>query len=244
MAASYNYVSTPKIPMKDFSPFEQSIGISFASKKLLEQAFIHRSYINENPRSGLEHNERLEFLGDAVVEIVVTDFLYKEYPTRTEGELTAYRSALVNAVVIGEVARELAMNDYLLLSKGESKDTGRARHTILANTYESFVGALYLDQGYDIAHAFITKTLLPRLTDILAKKTWRDPKSRVQEEAQERLGVTPAYKVMAETGPDHDKYFNVGIFFGDKKIAEGKGKSKQEAQTAAAVAALTLKGWE
>lgn len=230
--------------MKDFSSFEAAIGITFTNKKLLEQAFIHRSYINENPRSGLEHNERLEFLGDAVVEIVVTDHLFREYPTRTEGELTAYRSALVNAVIIGEVARSLTMNDYLLLSKGESKDTGRARHTILANTYESFVGAVYLDQGYEIAHAFVMRTLLPRLQDILTKKTWRDPKSRVQEEAQERLGVTPSYKVMAETGPDHDKYFNIGIFFGDKKIAEGKGKSKQEAQTAAAVAALTLKGWD
>lgn len=230
--------------MKDFSPFEQSIGITFTNKKLLEQAFLHRSYINENPRSGLEHNERLEFLGDAVVEIIVTDFLYRNYPQSTEGELTAYRSALVNAVVIGDVARNLQMNDYLLLSKGESKDTGRARHTILANTYESFVGALYLDQGYEVSLHFVTTTLLPRLSEILAKKSWRDPKSRVQEEAQERVGVTPSYQVLGETGPDHDKYFNVGIFFGDKKIAEGKGKSKQEAQTAAAVAALTVKGWE
>lgn len=229
--------------MKDFTPFEHAIGISFTNKKLLEQAFTHRSFINENPRSGLEHNERLEFLGDAVVEIIITDYLYRTYPQRTEGELTAYRSALVNAVVIGEVARSIAMNDYLLLSKGESKDTGRARHTILANTYESFVGALYLDQGYDVSQDFVSKTLLPRLSDILSKKTWRDPKSQVQEEAQERLGVTPAYQVMSETGPDHDKYFNVGIFFGEKKIAEGKGKSKQEAQTAAAVAALAAKGW-
>jgi ribonuclease-3 len=126
---------------KDFTPFEQSIGITFANKDILKHAFIHRSYINENPKSGLEHNERLEFLGDAVIELVVTDYLFRNYPTNHEGDLTAYRSALVNAVIMGEVARDLGMNDYLLLSKGESKDTGRARQTILANTYESFVGA-------------------------------------------------------------------------------------------------------
>jgi ribonuclease-3 len=153
--------------MKDFTPFEHSIGISFTNKDILKHAFIHRSYINENPKSGLEHNERLEFLGDAVIELVVTDYLYKTYPTNHEGDLTAYRSALVNAVIMGEVARDLSMNEYLLLSKGEQKDTGRARQTILANTYESFVGALYLDQGYDACDAFVKKTLLTRLNDII-----------------------------------------------------------------------------
>lgn len=229
--------------MKDFSPFEQAIGITFSDKKLLQHAFIHRSYINENPRSGLEHNERLEFLGDAVLELVTTDYLFRTYPSSPEGELTAYRSALVNAVVISEVAAGLGMNDYLLLSKGEAKDTGRARATILANTYESFVGALYLDQGYEPCRVFITSTLLPRLDEIIAKKAWKDAKSWVQEEAQERLGVTPSYRVVAENGPDHDKHFTIGIFFGEKKIAEGKGRSKQEGEQKAAMAALEAKGW-
>ncbi|MBP6904743.1 MAG: ribonuclease III [Candidatus Pacebacteria bacterium] len=229
--------------MKDFSTFEQAIGVTFKDKTILTQAFIHRSYINENPRSGLEHNERLEFLGDAVIELVVTDYLYRNHPTQHEGDLTAYRSALVNAVIMGEVASSLNMNDYLLLSKGEQKDTGRARQTILANTYESFVGALYLDQGYASCDVFVTKTLLTRLDDIIKTKSWKDAKSQIQEEAQERLGVTPSYKVIGEVGPDHDKHFTIGVFFGDKKIAEGKGKSKQEGEQQAALAALEAKGW-
>lgn len=229
--------------MKDFSTFEQTIGISFRSKEILQQAFTHWSYINENPRSGLVHNERLEFLGDAVLELVVTDYLFTTYPEHAEGDLTAYRSALVNAVVAAEVAQDLGMNEYLLLSKGESKDTGRARQTILANAYESFIGALYIDQGYAVCNTFITKTLIPKLKDIISKKTWRDAKSHIQEEAQERLGVTPRYEVIGQLGPDHDKFFTVGVFFGDKKIAEGKGRSKQEAQQSAAQAALELKGW-
>lgn len=229
--------------MKDFSTFEQAIGVTFKDKTILTQAFIHRSYINENPRSGLEHNERLEFLGDAVIELVVTDYLYRNYPTQHEGDLTAYRSALVNAVIMGEVASSLNMNDYLLLSKGEQKDTGRARQTILANAYESFVGALYLDQGYTACNTFVTNTLLSRLDDIIKNKSWKDAKSQIQEEAQERLGVTPSYKVIGEVGPDHDKHFTIGVFFGDKKIAEGKGKSKQEGEQQAALAALEAKGW-
>ena len=230
--------------MKDFSAFEQSIGVTFTDKAILKQAFIHRSYINENPRSGLEHNERLEFLGDAVIELVVTDYLYRTYPSHHEGDLTAYRSALVNAVIMGEVATTLHMNDYLLLSKGEQKDIGRARQTILANTYEAFVGALYLDQGYAPCDVFVAQTLLARLDDIIKTKSWKDAKSTVQEEAQERLGVTPSYKVIGEVGPDHDKHFTIGVFFGDKKIAEGKGKSKQEGEQQAALAALEAKGWQ
>lgn len=229
--------------MKDFTQFERAIGITFVNKTILTQAFIHRSYINENPRSGLEHNERLEFLGDAVIELVVTDYLYRNYPTQHEGDLTAYRSALVNAVIMGEVATALNMNDYLLLSKGEQKDTGRARQTILANTYESFVGALYLDQGYDACDGFVKTSLLSRLEEIIKTKSWKDAKSQIQEEAQERVGVTPAYKVIAEVGPDHDKHFTIGIFFGEKKIAEGKGRSKQEGEQKAALAALEAKGW-
>lgn len=229
--------------MKDFHLFEQNIGISFKDKFVLQQAFTHRSYINENPKSGLVHNERLEFLGDAVLELVVTDYLFSTYKEHAEGDLTAYRSALVNAVVAAEVATTLGMNEYLLLSKGESKDVGRARQTILANAYESFIGALYIDQGYKVCDDFIKKTLIPKLKDIINKKLWKDPKSHIQEEAQDRLGVTPSYEVIGQLGPDHDKFFTVGVFFGDKKIAEGKGRSKQEAQQAAAQAAIDKKGW-
>lgn len=229
--------------MKDLAQFEKSIKINFKDKDLLKQAFIHRSYINENPKLNLSHNERLEFLGDAVLELIVTDFLYKKYPNYTEGELTAVRSALVNAIIISEVASLVGMNDYLLLSKGEAKDMGKARQYILANTYEAYVGAVYLDRGYDTVRDFITSSLLPRTEEIVAKKLWRDSKSLVQEKAQEIIGTTPAYKVLHETGPDHDKYFTVGIFFGGVLIAEGKGKSKQEAEQKAAESALKAKNW-
>lgn len=229
--------------MIDFSLFEKKTNIVFNDKKLLEQAFIHRSYINENSGGRLSHNERLEFLGDAVLELIVTDYLYNKYPDCDEGELTAYRSALVNAIIIGEIALSLGMNDYLLLSKGEAKDIGKARSYILANTYEAYVGAVYLDQGYDVALKFISDTLFGKIDTIVAKKLWRDSKSLVQEKAQEYFSVTPSYKVIHEAGPDHDKNFTVGIFFGEEKIAEGKGHSKQEAEQSAARAALEAKEW-
>mgnify|MGYP003435105125 FL=1 len=229
--------------MVDFSIFEKKIGVSFKDKNLLMQAFIHRSYINENPNTGMTHNERLEFLGDAVLELVVTDYLYKKYNTYTEGELTALRSALVNAIIISEIASKIGMNEYLLLSRGESKDTGKARQYILANTYEAFVGALYMDSGYEIAEKFITETLLPYTEEIVTKKLWRDAKSLVQEKSQEFFSLTPAYKVLSESGPDHDKHFTVGILFGGDLIAEGKGKSKQEAEQSAAQSALKVKNW-
>jgi ribonuclease-3 len=229
--------------MIDFAEFEKKTKIVFKSKDLLKQAFIHRSYINENPSIGLSHNERLEYLGDAVLELVVTDFLYRKFPEHTEGELTAFRSALVNAVIISEVATDLGMNEFLLLSKGEAKDKGKARQYILANTFEAYVGAVYIDQGYEIANKFITKVLLPHTEEIVKKKLWRDAKSLVQEKAQEFVGVTPAYKVLSESGPDHDKHFTIGIYFGGDLISEGKGKSKQEAEQKAAEAALKLKNW-
>ncbi len=229
--------------MADFKKFEKEIGITFNNKDILTQAFTHRSYLNENSKLGIGHNERLEFLGDAVLELVVTDFLYKNYPNSAEGELTAYRSALVNATIIGEVAMELSMGEYLLLSKGETRDIGKARTYILANTYEAFVGALYQDQGYEISKDFIEKTLLPRVDEIVKKKLWRDSKSLVQEKSQEHLSITPSYKVINESGPDHDKHFTVGIFFGEDRIAEGKGHSKQEAEQAAARMALEKKKW-
>ena len=209
----------------------------------MKQAFIHRSYINENPLSSLAHNERLEFLGDAVLELIVTDFLYKKYPQHTEGELTALRSALVNAIIISEIASAAGMNDYLLLSKGEAKDNGKARQYILANTYEALVGAIYLDQGYGTTERFVAQTLLPETEEIVNKKLWRDAKSLVQEKAQEFVSATPAYKVLSESGPDHDKHFTVGIYFKADLVAEGKGKSKQEAEQSAALAALKAKNW-
>lgn len=229
--------------MIQFSNFEKNTKIIFKDKNLLKQAFIHRSYINENASSSLSHNERLEFLGDAVLELIVTDFLFKKYPNFSEGELTAIRSALVNAIIISEVALEIGMNDYLLLSRGEAKDNGKARQYILANTYEAYIGAVYIDQGYQIADKFINNTLLPHTEEIVAKKLWRDSKSLIQEKAQEFVGVTPLYKILNESGPDHDKHFNVGIFFGTLLVASGKGKSKQEAEQKAAESALKLKNW-
>ena len=229
--------------MIQFSDFEKKIKVVFKNKDLLKQSFTHRSYINENGSTSLSHNERLEFLGDAVLELIVTDFLYKKYPNYTEGELTALRSALVNAIIISEIAGEIGMNDYLLLSKGEAKDYGKARMYILANTYEALVGAMYLDQGYDVTNKFIAKTLLPKTDEIVNKKLWRDAKSLVQEKAQEFVSMTPAYKVLQQSGPDHDKHFTVGIYFGKDLIAEGKGGSKQEAEQSAALAALKIKNW-
>lgn len=227
----------------NFQNFEKKTKIVFKDKDLQKQSFTHRSYINENSNVSSSHNERLEFLGDAVLELLVTDFLYKKYPTYNEGELTALRSALVNAVIISEIATDVGMNDYLLLSRGEAKDTGKARQYILANTFEAYIGAVYLDQGLEVVNDFLKKNLLPKTEEIVKKKLWRDAKSLVQEKAQEFVNVTPSYKVLNETGPDHNKSFTVGIFFSTVKIAEGKGKSKQEAEQKAAENALKIKNW-
>ena len=228
----------------DFTKFEKELGFEFKDKSLLKQAFIHRSYINENKQSELNHNERLEFLGDAVLELVITDFLYKKYTDKDEGHLTAYRSALVNAVTCSDIATELSMNDYLLLSKGESKDTGRARQYILANTLEALIGAIYLDQGLDTAESFIERNFMPRIEDIVADKSFIDAKSLFQEKAQEFDGVTPSYKTVKETGPDHEKKFTVGVYVGKELVANGEGKSKQDAEQDAAQKALEVRGWK
>lgn len=229
--------------MKDFTLLEKNLNISFENKGLLQQAFIHRSYINEQTGSGLSHNERLEFLGDAVMELIVTDYLFEHFPKNPEGELTAYRASLVNTITISDTARELGFDEFLILSKGESKDTGKARAYILANTYEAFIGALYLDQGYNAARSFVHTTLIKKLDHIIQHGLWRDAKSYVQEKSQEIESVTPSYRVIHQVGPDHDKTFTVGIYFGDKLIAEGKGSSKQEAETDAARNALEVRGW-
>ena len=209
----------------------------------MKQAFTHRSYINENKTLKLGHNERLEFLGDAVLELVVTDFLYKEYPTKTEGELTTYRSALVNAITLSEIANNLNMNDFLLLSRGEAKDTGRARQFILANTFEAVVGAMYMDGGYEVAKKFIDVVLLSFAEKMIARGNLVDAKSTFQERAQDKIGITPSYKLMKESGPDHDKRFTIAVFVGQEQIATGEGQSKQEAEQNAAQKALDSKNW-
>ncbi len=222
---------------------EKKIGIVFKDKALLEKAFTHRSYLNENRGLGLEHNERLEFLGDAVLELVVTDFLYRKYPKKPEGEMTSLRSALVNSTMLAEISSSLNFSEYLLLSRGEAKDKGRARQYILANTFESVVGAIYLDQGYAGSEKFISDFLLPKIDEVEEKRLWIDAKSFFQEQAQEKFGSTPQYKTLKDHGPDHDKVFTVGVFIGEDLIAEGSGKSKQDAEQEAARNALDKKGW-
>ncbi len=227
----------------DFNFFQTSFGLTFKEPKLLEQAFTHRSYLNESSRTDLDHNERLEFLGDAVLELATTDYLYGRYPKETEGDLTTYRAALVNTVTIGQVAEELGMNDYLLLSRGESKDSGRARQVILANTFESLIGAIYLDQGFETAKNFIGRYLMPKVESVIADRRFADAKSYFQEQAQALADITPAYEVLEESGPDHDKIFKVGLYLNKELVAEGTGHSKQEAEQVAARAGLKARGW-
>ncbi len=227
----------------DLNKLEKKLDLKFKNQGLLKTAFTHRSYLNENKGKVFEHNERLEFLGDAVLELSVTRFLYDKFPKKPEGELTALRSALVNSVMLASVSNELGFEDYLLLSKGESKDTGRARQYILANTFESVVGAIYLDQGYEVADKFIENVLFPKLSHVEENKLFLDAKSSFQEKAQEQTGFTPSYKTLREIGPDHDKEFIVGLYIGNELIGEGKGKSKQEAETDAAKKGLEKKGW-
>ncbi|MEX0917140.1 MAG: ribonuclease III [Candidatus Paceibacterota bacterium] len=229
--------------MIDSEEFEKKIGVSFKDKGLLKNAFVHRSYVNEHRDEVEAHNERLEFLGDAVLELVTTEFLYAKYPDKPEGELTSYRAGLVNTQTLSLAAKKLGMNDHLLLSKGEAKDTGRARQYILANTFEAFIGALYLDRGYDEAKKFIAEHLLPLTEEIVEKKLWLDAKSHFQEKAQEFESKTPSYKMLSESGPDHDRHFSVGVYLGSELVAEGGGKSKQEAEQEAARRGLELRSW-
>lgn len=228
--------------MPDFATFAATLSVSFKNLELLVEALTHRSYINEH-KSAKSHNERLEFLGDAVLELATTRFLYDRFPEKPEGDLTAYRAALVNTFSIADVAEVLGVNDYLLLSKGEKKDTGRARKIILANAFEAIVGAIYLDQGYEPAEGFIAKHLFPKIDDVLKSRSYQDAKSQFQEHAQDKKGITPHYKTLDETGPDHDKHFTVGVFIGSEEIGRGIGKSKQEAEQAAAQNGLDKTGW-
>jgi ribonuclease-3 len=209
----------------------------FSDINLLITAFTHRSYLNEHKKTAPEHNERLEFLGDAVLELVVTEYLYSTYP-EPEGILTNWRSALVRTESIGAAATREGFEPLLRLSRGEKRGSARAREQILANTYEAVVGAVYLDKGYEGAKVYITRTLLPTFEEILRAGTWLDPKSRLQELVQNKEGFTPVYKVMSEEGPDHDKMFVIGVFVDNKLKGEGSGPSKQNAQVAAATDAL------
>ncbi len=223
--------------MNSLQDFQQLIGVQFKDISLLERAFIHRSYLNEHPKLGLEHNERLEFLGDAVLELVVTDFLYRTYPN-PEGDLTNWRSALVKTESLAFVAEKLGISTYFKLSRGEAKGNARSHALISANATEAIIGAIYLDQGYDMANMFITQQIVSRLPGILESGAWMDPKSKFQELAQEQFGLTPNYKVLEETGPDHDKIFTIGVYVGDKLFGKGNGASKQAAQQEAAAVAL------
>ena len=229
--------------MKNISKLEEKIGVVFKNKDLLRQALVHRSYLNEHREFKLDNNERLEFLGDAVLELVSTEYLYNKFPN-PEGELTNFRAALVNGKMLAKISGELGLGDYLMMSKGETKDLGKARQYLLANTLEAVIGALYLDQGYRKSKKFISDNVLCKMKDVLEEKLYQDPKSKFQEEAQEKVGTTPLYKVIKEWGPDHNKHFIIGAYLEDEKIAEGEGTSKQTAQRNAAKNALEAKGWE
>lgn len=228
---------------KDIKGFAKELGIPFKADGHLEQAVVHRSYLNEHPGFALSHNERLEFLGDAVLELVVTEYLYNNYDNE-EGELTTWRSALVNGESLSDVATELGIEQYLYLSRGEEKDANsKARRTILADAMEAVIGSIYVDFGWETSKEFILRTVVVKITEIIDKRLYLDPKSRFQEAAQSRMATTPSYKVLEESGPDHQKEFKIGVYLGRDLVAEGHGTSKQEAQISAADEALKAKGW-
>ncbi|MFA4942036.1 MAG: ribonuclease III [Patescibacteria group bacterium] len=230
--------------MSNLSKLEGAVGVIFQNKDLLQQALTHRSYLNEHPEFKFGHNERLEFLGDAVLEIIVTEYLFVNFPETPEGDLTNWRASLVNAKMLYAVADSLGVENYLLLSKGEAKDKNtKARQYILADSIEAIIGAIYLDQGIEAAQRFIIKNVVSHLDTILQSQSYLDPKSRFQEMAQEKEGITPVYKTIKEEGPDHEKLFTVGLYLGEELISEGDGLSKQEAQVKAAEAGLKKKSW-
>lgn len=229
--------------MKNFNLLQKKLGIKFKNIDLLKQACVHRSYLNEHPKFHLNHNERLEFLGDAVLELVTTEYLYQNYPN-PEGELTNWRSALVNSAMLSKKAKKIGLNKFLYLSKGERKDVGKARELILANTFEALIGAIYLDRGYNLAKKFIKKILLSELSRILKYGLYQDPKSKLQEAAQEKFRITPSYKIIKEWGPDHERKFIIGVYIDKKLVGKGFGKSKQEAQVKAAKDALKDNKWQ
>ncbi len=222
---------------------EGLLQVIFTDKQLLLSAITHRSYLNEHREATWDHNERLEFLGDAVLELVVTDYLYRTYPEKPEGELTAVRAALVNTVSLSAASDTMGVNPFLLMSKGEAKDEGRARQYILANVFEALIGAVYLDQGYNAAREFIAGKLFAKTDEIIQKRLWQDAKSRFQELAQEHVSVTPSYQLLSQSGPDHDRVFTIGVYLRNEEVATGQGRSKQEAEQEAAQKAIVAKGW-
>lgn len=230
--------------MNNYKNLEKKIGIKFKDKKMLEQAFIHRSYINEHKNKGMESNERLEFLGDAVLELAATRHLFFKCREQNEGEMTSFRSALVKGKHLAEISKELGLGEYLFLSCGEEKSGGREKKYILANVLEALVGAIYLEHGYATSAEFIDKFIMAKLDEIVEHDLHIDPKSRFQEMCQEIEEITPHYQVIKEEGPDHDKQFTMGAYIGDKLIAEGEGSSKQKAEDEAARMALKIKKWE
>lgn len=228
----------------DLVKLQKRLGVKFKNEGFLKQSLVHRSYLNEHPDFTVGHNERLEFLGDAVLEIVVTEFLYLNFTETPEGDLTNWRASLVNAKMLYEIARELGIEECLYLSKGESRDKNKkSRQFILANAVEAIIGAMYLDQGLEIAKKFILKNVVSKLDDILRNQSYLDPKSRFQEKAQEVRGITPHYQILDEKGPDHAKIFTVGLYLEEDLVTTGEGSSKQEAQVDAAAKGIKKMSW-
>jgi len=223
----------------EFIDLEKKIGYKFKNKNHLKEALTHRSYLNENPSWGVPHNERLEFLGDAVLELAVTEEIFNRYPELPEGQMTGYRSALVNYLMLAVIAKEIELEKFILLSRGEAKDTGRARDVILANAIEALIGAIYLDSEYQTIKKIVNTFVMTHLAEVIKKGLYKDSKSLLQEKAQAESKVTPVYKVLSETGPDHDKIFEVGVYFSKKLVGKGTGHSKQEAEAEAAREALS-----
>jgi ribonuclease III len=226
----------------DLSKLEEILGHSFRDKNILKESVTHRSYINEHPSWAVPHNERLEFLGDAVLELIVTEELYNRYPDRPEGELTSFRAALVNYQMLAEVGKDIGLGEFILLSRGEAKDTGRAREVILANAIEAVIGALYMDGGFPASKNFVDKFVMTHLDEVMRLGLYKDAKSLLQEKVQKELKLTPHYQVLKEDGPDHAKIFTAGVYFGEKFIVEGSGRSKHEAEIQAAELALEQLG--
>lgn len=229
--------------MRNYKDLEKKIKIKFKNPELLDNAFVHRSYVNEHKKEDIEDNERLEFLGDAVLELAATKHLFEKYPNQTEGEMTAFRSALVKGKHLAEIAQLLNLGEYLYLSNGEERSGGREKKYILANVLEALIGAIYVEHGYDVAEKFIEKFILKRLDDIISAGKHIDAKSQFQEISQEREEFTPYYEVIEEHGPDHDKHFIMGAYIDNKLIAKGTGSSKQKAEEDAAKNALKAKKW-
>ncbi len=219
-------------------PLQSNLKYTFKNEDFLNEALTHRSFLNENPQWKMRNNERLEFLGDAVLELVVTEELFNRYTDKEEGWMTSVRAALVNYVMLAEIARAVGLEKYILLSRGELKDTGRARDVILANAIEAVIGAIYLDGGYIAVKKFINDVVLSRLDEVLKKSLYMDAKSQLQEKVQATLKLTPVYKVLGSEGPDHKKMFTIGVYFADKLIAQGTGPSKQDGEVDAAKKAL------